>query len=48
MILETDCKQCGRHIEHEADFIEYYCKCGNGIPILAFEEKNRRRKNGRT
>jgi len=44
MIVETDCKQCGKHIEHEANFIDYYCKCGNWIPILAFEEKKRRRK----
>lgn len=45
MIVETECNQCGRHIEHEANFIEYYCKCGNWIPITAFEEKKRRVKN---
>ena len=39
MILETDCKQCGEHIEHEANFISYWCKCGNWIPITAFREK---------
>ena len=37
-VVETVCKQCGKHIAHEANFIEHRCECGNWIPITAFHE----------
>ena len=36
--VETFCKQCGRHINREANFIEYRCECKNWIPLTAFSE----------
>lgn len=38
--VKTFCKQCGRHINREANFIEHRCECGNWIPLTAFSEVN--------
>jgi len=41
ILVETVCKQCGRHITHEANFVAYQCECGNGISITAFHKVNK-------